>query len=166
MAKSLSLGFTDTPIEGVTQLDFSRALLNFKADYRVKSDTSGEIILTNLTSPVDRPERIRVAYSEVANIYSGTGIEASLNSNTKRGVSIVIQCTDVASVTDSTDPDFRYDLPISAHLVIKSAVDELITPTVILTIVGRVISGLFDTGSTTTARLAAILRGSLKPSDL
>lgn len=166
MAKSLNLGFTDTPIPDVTYLEFVRGLVNYSADWRVKSDTSGEIVLTNLTSPIDRPEKIRVAYSEVSNIYNGTGIEPSLYSTTKRGVSIVVQVSEVASVTDNTDPDFRYDLPISAHLVIKTAVDELITPAIINTIIGRVLSGLFDTGSTQTTRLAAILRGSLKPSDL
>lgn len=166
MAKSLSLGFTDTPIEGVTSLNFARGLVNYGVDYRVKSEGSGELMLTNLTSPVDCPERVRVAYSEVSNIYNGTGIEPTLYSTTKRGVSIMIQVTDVMSVTDDADPDFRYDLPISSHLVIKTAVDALVTPAIVLQIVGRVISGLYDTGSTQTTRLAAILRGSLKPSDL
>jgi hypothetical protein len=167
MTKIISNGYTDTPVEGVSSLTFPRAVLNIKSDFRVKSNNNGkEVILTNLTSPIDRPENIRVAYSDIANIYSGTSVEPSVFAPTKRGVSILSQVTEVLSVTDDTDAEFRIDQPVSAHLVIKVPASGYITSDVVETLVGRLLSSLFDTGKTDLSRLDAILRGSLVPSEL
>lgn len=164
MTKVVSLGYTDTPIEGVTELHFARGLVNYGADFRVKSNSPGkEVVLTNITSPVDRPEKVRIGYSEVSNIYAGTGVEPSVLSPTKKGVQILAQVTEVISVTDDTDPDYRVDLPVSYHLVIKVPTSEYITGARVEAGVGRLLSGLFDTGVTTTTRLEAILRGALMP---
>jgi hypothetical protein len=166
MAKVVNKGYTDTPVEGVSSLTFPRAVLNFKADFRVKSNQPNEMVLTNITSPVDRAEQIRVAYSNIANIYSGTSIEPSLCAPTKRGVSLLCQVTDIISVTDNTDPDYRIDLPVSYHLVIKIPANENLTTTLIQEGLGRMVSGIFETGSTALTRLEALIRGSLVPSDL
>lgn len=167
MSKSVSTGYTDTAIDGVSSLTFSRGLVNFDADFRVKSNSPGkEVVLTNLTCPVDRPERFRISYSEIANIYSGSGVDASLLAPTKRGVSVLVQLTEILSVSESTDADYRIDLPVSYHLVIKVPANENITSAMIMTGLGRLLSGLFDTGVETTSRLDAILRGSLVPSGL
>lgn len=167
MAKQKSMGYIDTPISGVTSLTFPRAVLNCAKDFRVKSNQPGkEVVLTNITSPIDRPERIRIAYSDLTNIYSGTGIDASVFAPTKRGVSVLAQVTDVISVTDDLNPDFRIDLPVSYHLVIKVPASEFITAADINTGIGRLLSSLFDSGVSTTSRLEAILRGSLVPTEL
>lgn len=167
MAKSVSGGYTDTPIEGVSSLPFARGLVNFGKDFRVKSNKNGqEVVMTNLTAQPDRPELIRIAYSELANIYSGTGVELPNYAPTKRGLSILAQCTEILSVTDDTDPSFRIDLPLSAHIVIRTPLSEYVTPAHYETLVGRLLSSLYDTGSTGTTRLAAILRGALVPFDV
>lgn len=167
MALTKSNGYTDTPIEGVSSLTFPRAILNFGKDFRVKANTAGkEVVLTNITSPIDRPEKIRIAYSDIANIYSGTGVDASVSAPTKRGVSLLAQVTDVISVTDAANPDYRVDLPVSYHLVIKVPSSELLTTDDIKAGIGRLLSSLFDAGVTSNTRLEAILRGSLVPSEL
>lgn len=167
MAKIKSNGYTDTPISGVSSLDFPRGLLNFQKDFKVKSNSPGkEVVLTNITSPIDRPEKIRIAFSDIANVYSGTGIEASVLAPTKRGVSILAQVTDIISITDDGDADYRIDLPVSYHLVIKVPASEYLTAADVKTGIGRLLSSLFDTGVTTTSRLEAILRGSLVPSEV
>lgn len=166
MAKVVNKGYTDTPIEGVTSLTFPRGLLNFKADFRVKSNQPNEVVLANITSPVDRTEQIRVAFSNIANVYSGTAIEPSLCAPTKRGVSVLCQVTDIISVTDSVDPDYRIDLPVSYHLVIKVPANENLTTSLIQEGLGRMVSGIFETGSVTLTRLEALIRGSLVPTDL
>lgn len=162
MTKSINPGYTDTPIDGVTELNFERGLLNLKEDFRIKKNDSGkEVILTNITSPIDRPENIRLAYNDVPNVYTGTGIEPSLAAPTKRGVSILAQRTEVLTVSDSTDADFRVDLPISCHLVIKVPSSEHVSAEVVKKSIGRLLSSLYDTGSESDSRLEAILRGSL-----
>jgi len=167
MAKVISRGYTDTPITGVSSLTFPRAILNFQKDFRVKSNNNGkEVILTNITSPIDRPENIRIAHTDIANIYGGTNVEPSVLSSTKRGVSVLAQVTEVLSVTDDANSDFRIDLPVSAHLVIKVPSSQYVTADTVQILVGRLLSSLFDSGATTTSRLEAILRGSLVPTEL
>jgi len=167
MTKQISNGYTDTPISGVSSLTSPRAVLNIAKDFRIKSNNNGkEVVLTNITSPVDRPENIRLAYTEVANIYGGTSVDPSVSAPTKRGVSILAQVTDVMSVQDDANSDFRIDLPLSAHLVIKVPASEYVTAETVQTLVGRLLSSLFDSGKTDLTRLDAILRGSLVPSEL
>lgn len=167
MTKLIDPGYTDTPVEGVSKLDFPRAVLNIKNDFRVKSNNSGkEVVLTNITSPIDRPENIRLAYTNIANVYSGTGIDPSIAAPTKRGVSILTQLTEVLSVGDTTDADYRIDLPVSCHLVVKVPSSEHITAAQVKTMVGRLLSTLFDTGVDNTTRLEGILRGSIVPKEL
>lgn len=168
MAIAINPGYTDTPVSGVPSLTFPRAVLNIGTDFRVKNQNNNgkEVVLTNITSPIDRPENIRIAYTDVANIYSGTSVEPSVLAPSKKGVSILSQVTDIYSVTDSTNVDFRIDLPMSAHLVLKVPASQYITGAVVQTLVGRLLSSLFDTGVTSTTRLEAILRGSLTPTEL
>jgi hypothetical protein len=167
MTKVINRGYTDTPVSGVSSLTFPRAILNYGKDFRVKSNNSGkEVILTNITSPTDRPENIRIGYADIANIYNGTGVEPSVSAPTKKGVSVLAQVTDVISVTDDANSDFRIDLPVSAHLVIKVPSSEYITSAEVQTLLGRLLSSLYDTGVSTTSRLDAILRGSLVPTDI
>lgn len=166
MAKALSVNYTDTAISGVSSLKLERGLVNFGADFKVKMDVPGEVILTNLTSPVVYPERMRISVSDVANVYTGSSIEPSLYSPTKKGTSLLVQLTEVWKVTDGAAPTMEIALPVSAHIVIKVPNHELVTPAAVQTLVGRLISGLYETGETSTTRLTAMLRGSLKPSDI
>lgn len=166
MTKSVSVGYTDTAIAGNPVLNLLRGSVNFGADFRVKSEAPNEVVLVNLTSPVDRPEKFRFSYSDVANIYSGTDVDPSVYAPSKRGVSILCQLTETLSVTDSVDPTYRVDLPVSAHLVLKLPANENITAAMLQTIVARMASGLYATGLTTTSRIESMVRGSLKPSDV
>lgn len=166
MAKQVSFGYTDTPISGVTSLNFPRGLVNYKSDFGIVVDKPGELILTNLSSPMDRPEKIRLAWTAVSDIYANTGISDNVKAPSQKGVSVLVQLTQVASITDTEDPDFRVDEPISVHMVLKIPSVEQITAEHVLTAVGRLVSGLFETGSALDSRLRKLLRGSLKPSDL
>lgn len=166
MTKVLSVNYTDTAIPGVSSLKLERGLVNFGADFKVKSDEPNEVILTNLTSPVVYPEKIRFSVSDVANVYTGSSIEPSLYSPTKRGVSMLCQLTETWKVTDPAVPEMEIALPVSAHIVIKVPNHELVTPQQIEILVGRLVSSLYETGATEPKRLGALLRGSLKPSDI
>lgn len=166
MAKTVAVGYTDTAISGVTSLDLARGLVNYAADWRVKQDEPGEVVLTNLTSPISYPERFRIGASEVADVYKGSGIDPGLYAPTRRGISVLCQLTETWKLTDSTDATYEVALPITGHIVLKIPSNENITPAMVDTFLGRLVSGLYETGSETTTRLASILRGSLIPSDL
>lgn len=166
MSKVISTNYVDTPISGVTSLNFARGLVNYKADWRVKNQAADEAKLINITSPVPYPETMRISVSDVADVYKNSGVEIAAQGPTKRGKSILVQLNENWTVTDSTDPTFSNTLPVQAHMVIKVPNSDVITPDMVLALVGRVVSGLYETGSVSPTRLAAMLRGSLLPSDL
>lgn len=166
MSKVISTNYVDTPISGVTDLKLDRGKINYKADWRVKSQLADEAKLVNITSPVPYPETLRFSVSDVADVYKNSGIETAAQGPTKRGKSILAQINENWTVTDSTDPSFMVALPIQAHLVLKVPNYDLVTPEMVIALVGRLVSGLYETGSTSPARLAAMLRGSILPSDL
>lgn len=165
MAKQISWGYNDTPTGGAAKT-LARSDFNYMDDFRCVSEKPGEVIITNITSPLDRPEQIRYATSNVANVYAGTSIDESVYAPSKRGVSLLAQVTETVSVTDDADADFRIDLPLSAHLVIKTPASEHISADMVATLVGRLVGSLFESDDTTNTRLDAMLRGSLQPKGL
>lgn len=167
MAKQISWGFTgvDTAISGVTELDFPRGLVNFGDDFIVESQNGKEVILTHIRTPRTLPERFRIGRTTLSNIFAGTGVDPAVDS-TKKGIQLLLQLTDVMSITDSVDATIRNDYPVSIHAVIKiPAIDDL-TSTMVLTLLGRLVSGFFATGDLTATRLESLSRGALVPSDI
>lgn len=164
MAKKISVNYTDTAISGATPMTLSLPTLNYAVDYRVRGDEPNEAIITNLTSPIDAPERIRWAHNDIKDVYKNTGIDPTLYYASRRGTQILCQLTDVLTVTDDSSPDYLAELPVSAHLVIKVPNNDLITEDVVMTLIKRMLAGLYETtGTTTTSRLRSLLRGSLLP---
>lgn len=157
---------TDTIVSQGLSLKLDRGIPNFGADFKTRTDEPSEVILTNLNSPVAYPENFRFATSKVANIYKGTGIAATSHSQVSTGTNVLCQLTETWTVQDDTDPNYCVALPVSAHIVLKVPDDPMITVDDITGLLGRAISGLFETGSTSGHRIQALLRGSLKPSDI
>lgn len=166
MARTTNLGYTDTAIPGVTSLSLPRGLVNFGTDFSVQKNGVTDITLTNLTCPLDQPEKFRFAIQTIANIYANTGVDPSVWGANRQGQSLLIQLSEVASVTDSTDPSFRVDLPITCNITFKAPMNSAITPEILLALLGRAVSGAFDTGLATTTGIKRLIHGSLIPSDL
>lgn len=166
MARVTSTGYTDTAISGVSSLNFPRGLVNFAKDFSVQKNGTTDVTLTNLTCPIDQPEKFRFAISDIANIYTNTGIDPSVWGANRQGQSLLIQLSEVLSVTDSTDPDFRVDLPVTCNITFKVPKSSYITTASLLTLLGRAVSGAFATGSTTDDGIKRLIHGSLIPSDL
>lgn len=171
MAKTTSFGYTDTkaanPLSiSVPQLDYSK---DFSRDTRVSR--SGEVILTNVTSPLDQPETLRLAIENVANVYANTQIPTYNRSVTTRGVQLLLQTNDILRVSDAASSDVdcccdgSFDLPISCHMVIRVPLNQYITADVVMQVAKRNFGMLFD-GNNTTARLNQLLRGTLLPPGL
>lgn len=166
MTRQFSAGYTDTAISGVTELDFPRGLLNFEADWRIKSNSGKEAVLVNITSPMDAQESIRVAFTEVANIFNGTGVERSPYDLSTKGVNMLVQLNEVWTETDDADAEYVVKKPASIHLVGKLPSHSMVTGARVEAMIGRLVSGLYETGLLTTDRLTAMLRGTLVPKDL
>lgn len=164
MSKLINAGYTDTPITGDPVL--VRGKLNFGADFRVQRENAGEMILTNITSPLDRKENILYNVTDVKNIYDKTDIHPSVQAPSTKGINLYAKVSDVYAVTDSTDADFLQHLPVSVSITIRVPSLEYITADVVQSVMARCVSTLYETDSETTVRLNSLLRGAIKPSDL
>lgn len=167
MARAIALNYTDSGVSGITELKKDIAILNFGADFRVKQDLADEAIISNITAPIDRPENFRFSASPVADIYKGTGIDPGFYSPSRKGISLLCQLTDVYKYADAADSTFKEQyLPLSGHIVLKVPCNEALTAEMISTFVGRLIAGLYASGHLDAARLKAMLRGALLPTDM
>lgn len=160
MSKTINKGFTDK-VSATKSINIPD--LSWDVDFKTKSDEPNEVILTNVTSPLDRPELFRFGYSEIKDVYKNTSIDPSVYAPTRRGIQILCQVNDVYSLTDSVDANYRVDLPVQAHVVLKVPACDVITADMAEELVQRAVSGLFATGSVTSAKLSAMLRGSMRP---
>lgn len=165
MSKSVDLNHVDTGVEGVTALTLSKGIINWGEDFRVKSQDKTSVVLTNLTSPLDKPETFRVAVSDVTDIYKGMGIDPAQYGPTRKGKSLLCGLNSIYTVTDSVT-GASYDVPLKCHVVITAPNDAVITLAMLEAHLGRMLAGIYESGSATTGRLGALLRGSLLPSDL
>lgn len=125
-----------------------------------------DIVITNSESPIDRPETMRFALSNINNVYNGSGIEPSYYAVNKTGKSLLLQVNDILTFTDANQADLREDYPITAHLVVKFPTNVNVDATVIMTTVNRLLATAYATGVTTNTRLEALIRGALAPSNL
>jgi len=142
------------------------AKLNYTSNFVVKSDVPGNCIITNTSSPMDRPENIRYGYQEVQDVYKGSGIDPAYYGNSRKGVSVVAQITEVQRVVDSEDASYIVDLPMAMHLVIKVPAHQLITPAVVYTMLGRLMAALHNEAGDDSTKLTALLRGALNPPEI
>lgn len=162
---SVSFSNTATSPETGARMDVLPAPINWNADWRVVETKPGEVIMTNIGAPMDQPEKIRVAFSEIADVYKGTGIIPNPNTITysKKGISLLVQYTCVG--TDSDNPDGVF--PVSAHLVLKLPAGVEADGATIGQIIGRVLGSLYETKATLMdTRTSSLLRGALVPTDL
>jgi len=165
MSKSLGFSYTDTAFGTPLTLNFVRANTNYGVDWCEKSRTSGESIIVNTNSSNDRPEKIRIAYNEVKDVYQNSGIDPAYYAPSRKGFSLVSQITEVGRITESIDGSF-VDVPFSAHLVIKGPAHELVTSTVIETLLKRLLSSLYNDNVTSLTRLSELMKGAVTPPEV
>lgn len=162
MAKQVNFGFT----EAATTQSVEIPVISYGTDYAVTKNEQSNVYISNLTSPTDLPETLRFGSQNVQNIYNNTGIDPSFYATSKRGLSIVSELFEVASVTDSVDPSFRIDYPIQTHVVLKVPVSQYITAENVLTVVLRNIAMLFSQSKIDSSRISELMHGAMAPIDL
>lgn len=163
MSKVISTTFTDTAISGVTAPSVTLPVINYDADFRMKSTAANEVSMVNTTTSLENDETIRISVSEIADIYKNAGISADYVVGSKQGYSLLVQVTRLVTVTDSTDPSYQAHLPLSAHLVLKMPKSEAITNATIQSMVSRVFGTLYEGGS---IKALALLKGAISPKGL
>lgn len=166
MAKTLNMNFSDTTVTGGTAVTLTLPQLNYGADFRVTKDDASEAIITNITSPIDMPERFRFAHNNVPDVYKNTGIDPTMYYASRRGTQVLCQLTDVYSVTDASTPDYLALLPVEAHIVIRVPNNDLISVEQVEALFSRMLAGLYETTAGQETRLRSLLRGALLPSSL
>lgn len=139
-------------------------LINYGVDYAKIVDIAGEAIITNLTSPTDRPNTMRFSTSAIADIYKNSGITPEFKSPSKKGFSLLVQSKSIYTTTNSDDVSYRVDSPIGVHIVVKAPSDANITAAMLEAEVARAVRGFYETGA--ALRLSAMARGSLLPTDI
>lgn len=150
-------------------IQFPRYNIDWKL-FGVTGKTSDTVILTGVDSPLDAKNKIRYQFGRINNIYNGTDIASTLQVPNREGASLLIQTTSAVSVEESTDSRYRVLLPMSAHLVLKFARNNLVTPDHIVKVLRQLLGSMFahdsdgstplDTGQIGLARL---MRGSIDP---
>jgi hypothetical protein len=138
------------------------------ADFTVKEDTAKKCILTNLTSPIGFPETIEYQFQEIADVYTGTGIDRALWSPSKRGVAAFCKVQEVWSVEPAADENFTaYAVPITGTVRLKVPANAVITSEMLESFFQRLLAALHpltDTSSEApTAVLPHMIRGALNP---
>lgn len=163
MSIQLEKPWTDTPVTGGTPVSLTLDTINFGTDWAVTSDNGKEAYITNLTCPLDAAEKFKFARMDVSNIYTNSGIDANMMTPSRRGTSILCQLNSIYNVVDSENPALKWQLPMSCHVVIKVPNSELITADVIKGYLCRTLAGLFETDSSSSDRIAGMVRGALTP---
>lgn len=142
------------------------------SDFGVIGKTADSVILSGLSSPLDAKNKIRYQYGRIANIYTGTDINTSLQLANREGVSLLVQSTSAVSVADSADAKYRALMPISAHMVLRFARDNNMTPALLAAAVKQLINCILanrPTGATTydnfAVALPRLMRGGIDPTE-
>jgi len=137
--------------------------LNFNANFRIVEAKAGEVTLACINGLLARPEKLRIAFSRVNDVFKGTEISPDPENVTdKTGSSILIQLN-----TSTDDGGAGIIYPVSAHLVLKLPNGANPDSVRVEMILNRLLGALYETGqSTSTARVAALVRGAVTPIDL
>jgi hypothetical protein len=154
-----------TPATGTRILN--PAPINFGADYRIISESPSEVILTNLTSPAGAPETVRIAFSDVTDIFKGSKLASTsqtIDSTVdRRGLSLLVQIN--GSLLNGSDPQTLF--PYSANIVLKLPLGCNPDDTTVGEILPRLLGHLYGTKDTTiSSRINALVRGALAPVEL
>jgi len=165
MSEGLVISYTNTATSPATDpRSFEPDPLNFGADWRVVAESAGEVVLANINAPISEPEQIRVAFSDITDVFKGTKVgPGELPADSRAGTSLLIQLTGTGRANDANDTLYPY----SAHLVMK--LPNAPSPTVanIEFILNRLLGALYDTGEADPdSRLSALIRGAITPVEL
>lgn len=163
MSTSIALETPTATSPATTRTALDPDPINWGADYRVKLEKAGEVIVSNIKAPIDAPETIRFAWSEISDVFKGSSLKATPGQVTD-GISILAQLNCVGINSGQIGSE---SFPISAHLVLKVPKGMYMDSSDIGVILSRLLGSIYETKDAAfTDRVDAVLRGILTPKDL
>lgn len=146
--------------------------LNFGDDYEVVNTSKDEVNLVSNKSPLGCEDKFRFAISNIANIYTNSGIDKAMQSQLKSGVKILCGASSVLTFTDSATGDV-YEKPIFGSITLTVPKDPAMTSAIVQDFIAQIMAGLADwaasgaTGTPTESdRIWAMLKHRLTPSEI
>lgn len=133
------------------------------ASYVVTSQLPDEVVESNLSSPLGRVEKLTFGRRSVKDIYANsTSIDPAYKSPSRSGIKVLVNWESVASLTNSDDPTFRMDFPISSRLTVTVPASDYLTADNVNMLIKHHIGALYgDSTDVTSARIAKLLKGAL-----
>jgi hypothetical protein len=119
-----------------------------------------------MNSPVAYPEVVTFSVATQANVYKGRNIPVALWYPDPKGTRVYVQHYGTATVGLSDDPSYLVAVPWSIATSIVVGNHPAFGTSEIEEILERHISDLFESGDTSTTRIAALLRDGLMPKDM
>jgi hypothetical protein len=166
MATSVIRNYTDTTT-GVTTHGITIPSVNPGVDFRLAEQKGNTVIITNTTSPIGYPETVKFSSETINDLYSGTTVDKALYAASRKGRGVMVSLHDVYKVVSDSDDSFELALPFQASLAFKFLQNSLVTETMIVEVISRLVAFLYEKDSATmNSRIQALIRGSLKPNDL
>jgi len=146
MTKSLVTTPANTAFGTPHTHNLSVPLINWNADYRILSQSPGEVVFTDVLSTIDRPRTFRVSQRVKPNVYAGTNIDPSVYLPNRQGLDTLIEYRDVLTITDSGDATYRADVPVKVGITISVPVGtDLVDATLVAdTLLPAAIAGCFN----------------------
>lgn len=122
------------------------------SDYLWEKEEPGEAILRAVVGSMDQPNRIRYATSSIPNLFAGQSAVAAVAGQSTIGTSILIQVQEAWKIYDAADANVApHFFPVSAHMVLKVPVTELVGSTALSGLVLRLLGATFRNGTDTLA---------------
>lgn len=168
MAKVVSYNEADTAITGASQ-NLTISALNYGADWVPTQTIAGQTQLSYVRTLPDAKSTIRYASTPIANIYTGSSVDASYQLPNKRGLSLLGQTTQVVTITDSADSTYRIDLPFSTHWVFRAPLTNLLSEDQMYHVFARGLSSCVDRAidsNDNSVRLWQLLFGQMTPKNV
>lgn len=163
------MGITKTWGYAASTSTFNKAIPVLDLDnFAEETSPAMSNIYSNITSPTDQPETVRISTKVVKNVYTKSGVLPSFMATTKEGVSSLIQVKDIltvqpddstASAGESCCAPWRIDLPSKVNITIQIPRSRYFGATEAMAVLDRAIAVLQHAVSD-TATLDKILRGS------
>lgn len=154
----VKFGFTNTAADtfNIVPVDVKAA-----SNYAVTQDEPTELVSSNKTAPIDQPEILTYRCQDLKTV--NLAMKNMYPPTITTGVQYVVKLDELASLTDSTDPSFRVDLPISAYLTIRHNKSGYVTSDMVASVVKRLLGACMKEDG--TWRFNELMRSSLKPTD-